>query len=133
MESAAGYRTPLSRARGLGAAHTGVQSFISERVTSIALVPLCLWAVWAGLRIGPTGYDGAVAFLHQPVNAIAALLLAGVAFWHQRIGLRVVIEDYAESHMSRLFWLLVNGAVCWVGWAVASFSILVVALQGGAH
>ncbi|MEI9891849.1 MAG: hypothetical protein WDN45_16400 [Caulobacteraceae bacterium] len=41
------YRTPLGRARGLGSAKHGAGHWISERVTSIALVPLSLWAVCA--------------------------------------------------------------------------------------
>ena len=45
------YRTPLSRARGLGSAQHGAGHWISERVTSIALVPLSLWAVCAGLAL----------------------------------------------------------------------------------
>ena len=31
------YRTPLSRARGLGAAHHGAGHWISERVSALAL------------------------------------------------------------------------------------------------
>ena len=53
------FKTPLKRARGLGASHSGVGGFIAERVTSIALVPLCLWAVWAAMAVAPTGYAGA--------------------------------------------------------------------------
>ena len=40
----ANYRTALSRARGLGSAKHGAGHWISERVSSIALVPLTVWA-----------------------------------------------------------------------------------------
>ena len=39
------YRTPLGRARGMGAAKHGVGHFIGQRVSAIALVFLVLWAV----------------------------------------------------------------------------------------
>ena len=42
------YRTPRSRAAGLGPAKEGVHTWIAERVTAIALVPLSFWAVFAG-------------------------------------------------------------------------------------
>ena len=61
------YRTPLGRARGLGSAQRGAGHWISERVTSIALVPLSLWAVCAGMSLSKIGFDGAVAWMHAPV------------------------------------------------------------------
>ena len=54
------FRTPLSRARGLGSAHHGASRFISERATSIALVPLSLLSVWGALAVAHSGYSGAV-------------------------------------------------------------------------
>ena len=38
--SSARFRTPISRARGLGASHHGVGHFITERVSGIALIHL---------------------------------------------------------------------------------------------
>ena len=49
------YRTSLGRARGLGSAKHGVGTWISERVSSVALVPLSLWAVFSGLRLADAG------------------------------------------------------------------------------
>ena len=42
-------RSQLGRARGLGAAHSGVHHWWLERVTSIALIPLTIWFVVAVL------------------------------------------------------------------------------------
>lgn len=123
-------RTALSRARGLGAAHHGVGHFITERATSVMLVPLCLWAVWAALKIAPGGYDGAVAFLNSPVNAVLAILLVLVSARHTEIGMRVIIEDYIDCTITRISLLLLNTAVAWVPAALAVFAILRVALPG---
>ena len=128
------FRTPLSRARGLGSAHAGVAHFISERATSVALVPLSLWAVWAALQLGHGGYDGAVAFLRSPVNAVLAALLVFVSALHMKIGMQVIIEDYIHQPRSKLPLLLLNSGVCWLAAALGVFSILKVALLGvGAH
>lgn len=123
-------RTNLGRARGLGSAHHGVSGFIMERATSVALVPLCLWAVWAALKIAPGGYDGAVAFLASPVNAVLAVLLVLVSAQHMSGGMRVVIEDYIERRPSRIALLLLNSGIAWLAAAIAVFSILKVALPG---
>ena len=88
------YRTPRSRAAGLGPAKHGVSTWIAERVTSVALVPLALWAVFAALRVAPMGYEGAVAWMQHPVNLTLSVLFAGLSFYHMGLGMTVVIEDY---------------------------------------
>jgi succinate dehydrogenase / fumarate reductase membrane anchor subunit len=123
-------RTDLARARGLGAAHYGVNHFIVERATSVALVPLCLWAVWAALKIAPSGYDGAVQFLASPINAVLAILLVLVSARHTSVGMRVVIEDYIDVKATRVALLLINTGVAGLAAAIAVFSILKVALPG---
>ena len=59
----ADYRSTLSRARGLGSAKHGVGHWISERVTSVALAPLVIWAVYSGLVLAAAGYADAVAWV----------------------------------------------------------------------
>ncbi len=124
------YRTALSRARGLGSAKEGVNRFIGERATAIALVPLSLWAVYAAIRVSPAGFDGAVALLHSPVNAVLAILLIAVSCLHMEMGMRVIVEDYVHKPGSKIPLLLLNAGVCWLGGALGVFSILKVALLG---
>jgi succinate dehydrogenase / fumarate reductase membrane anchor subunit len=132
--SVSSYRTPLSRARGLGSAHNGVARFISERATSVALAPLSLWAVYAGLKVGHTGYAGAVTFLQSPINAVLAVLTIVVSAWHMKMGMQVIVEDYLHHPRSKIPVLLLNSAVCWLFAALGAFSVLKVALLGvGAH
>ena len=125
-----GYRTPLSRARGLGAAHHGVGAWVSERVGAIALVPLTLWGVYGVLRLAANGYDFAVAWIRDPLNAVLMVLLLAISFWHMQGGLRVVIEDYIETTLPRAAALILNLFVCGLAGALAVFAILKVALGG---
>jgi succinate dehydrogenase / fumarate reductase membrane anchor subunit len=128
----ASYRTSLSRARGLGAAGHGVGHWISERVTSIALVPLVIWAVWSALDLAAGDYGTAVDWLGSPVNAVLLALLLLVGFWHMHAGLRVVIEDYIERTLTRTGLLILNFLVCALFAALALFSVAKVAIIGGA-
>lgn len=128
------YRTPLSRARGLGSAHSGVSGFIRERVTSVALIPLCLWAIWAAIRVAPGGYVAAAAFLQSPIEAGLAVLLIGVSAVHMQIGMRVIVEDYIHGPGRKISLLLLNTCVCWLAGALGVVSVLKIALMGaGAH
>jgi len=127
------YRTPLSQARGLGAAKHGVGAWIGERVAAVALVPLTLWGVLAVLRLAAGDYQFAVVWISQPLNAVLMLLLLGISFWHMAGGLRVVIEDYIHVALTKSALLLLNLFVCGLAGALSIFSILKVAFSGGAY
>lgn len=127
MQAGSSYQTPLRRARGLGAAKTGLSSFIAERVSGVALAPLSLWAIWAVLTHARDGYEGAVRLLSSPVHATLAVLMIGVSFQHMRLGMKVILEDYIQKTSSKFALMLLNTAVCVLGAAVAIVSILKVA------
>jgi succinate dehydrogenase / fumarate reductase membrane anchor subunit len=126
----ASYRTPLSRARGLGSAKHGVGQWIGERVSAVALVPLTLWGAFGVLRLAAGDYGFAVAWISQPLNATLMVLLIAISFWHMHAGLRVVVEDYIHKTLTKSALLLLNLFVCGLAGALAIFSILKVALSG---
>ncbi|WP_293539508.1 succinate dehydrogenase, hydrophobic membrane anchor protein [Phenylobacterium sp.] len=124
------FRTPLSRARGSGAAGHGAAHWVAERVSAIALIPLSLWMVYAALVVSRTGYSGAVAFLANPVNAVLVVLVLVVSGWHMHAGARVIIEDYMHRILGRSALLVLNLFVAVLATALAVFSVLKVALGG---
>ena len=128
----AGYRTDLARARGLGSAKHGVGAWIAERVTSIALVPLVIWAVYSALLMSAADYVAAMLWVHSPLNAVLLSLLLIVGFWHMQVGMRVVVEDYLHG-LSKTVVLLLNLFVCVLGAALAIFSVLKIALTAGGY
>ncbi len=124
------FRTPLSRARGLGSAKHGVSHWISERVAAVALVPLTIWGIYAALRLSALDYFGAVAWVSDPLNAVLMVLTLAITFWHMHAGMRVVVEDYIHTTLSKTGLLLLNLFVCGLAGALAVFSVLKVALGG---
>jgi succinate dehydrogenase / fumarate reductase membrane anchor subunit len=125
-----GYRTPLARARGLGAAGHGVGHWISERLSSLALVPLVLWITYAGLQLAGAGYDSAVDWVRHPLNAVLLALLLAISFQHMHAGMRVVVEDYIHKTATKAVLLILNLFVCVLFGALAVFAVLKVALSG---
>lgn len=127
------FRTPRRTTAGLGSAKHGVSTWIAERVTSIALVPLSLWAVFAVLKVAPLGYEQAVLWLQHPLNLTLAVLFAGVAAFHMGMGLQVVIEDYIHKKSTLIALLILNFFV-WFGvaaWTIVSLVQVAVATQVG--
>jgi len=129
----AGYRTPLGRARGLGSAKHGVGHFIAQRVSAVALIFLVLWGVDSALALSHTGYEDAVLWLRSPWHAILASLLIAVASFHMQLGMRVIIEDYIQRPSTKAALLILNLFVAGLVTAAGVFSILKVALSGGAY
>lgn len=121
-------RTPRKTAKGLGAAKEGVGHWIAQRVTALALVVLVPWFFVAFIAAYRSGYQNAEAWLAQPMTAILMLLLLSAAFYHMRLGLQVVIEDYIENPGSRIALLILNTFAAAALWVAAVFSVLKVAL-----
>ena len=92
-----------------------------------------LWGVFAVLRLARSDYDMAVAWLASPINAVLLSLLTVISFMHMNSGMRVVIEDYIHRKITKAGLLLLNLFVCALFGALALFSILKVALSGGAY
>jgi succinate dehydrogenase / fumarate reductase membrane anchor subunit len=100
------FRSSLGRARGLGAAHAGVGTWLAHTLTSIALVPLTLWFIWGMVRmVGATRQDVA-DWLGSPLTLSLMLALLLMTFHHMRIGLSAVVEDYVHEPALRLATLL---------------------------
>ena len=92
------------------------------------LIPWFLYAVIAASR---GGYEGATAWLAQPWNAILMILTLGAAFYHMRLGMQVVIEDYIQKAGMKQGLLILNTFVCVGLFAATALSVLKVWISAG--
>src|ERR1051326_2909771 len=100
-------RSPLSRAMGLGSAKEGVEHWWAQRVTALALVPLALWFVIAVIELAGADRALFVDWVRHPLPAVLLVLLLIATFYHDALGLQVVIEDYVASETLRFGLLIV--------------------------
>lgn len=122
------FRTPLSRARGMGASRHGVGHFITERVSGLALAPLSIWGVFSALKMIGADQHTVATWIGQPVNAVLLGLLLVSALIHLQAAVQVVIEDYIHGFAGKSALVIGNLFVCVAAGAVGIFSILKVAL-----
>lgn len=99
-------RDPLARARGLGSAKSGTEHWWAQRVSAIALVPLVLYTLYLIVSLAGADYTTVRLTIAQPWNAVALVLFVATAFWHARLGLQVVIEDYVHTRWLELALLI---------------------------
>ncbi len=121
-------RSPLSKAVGLGSAKHGFSHWWWQRVTAIALIPLCLWFIYSVVCLSIGDYSTAVNWLKSPINATIMLLFVLTAIYHAQTGLQVVIEDYVHSKWLNLTYLLVIKFASAAMAVLAVISVLKVAL-----
>ena len=101
-------RTPLGKVRGLGSAKEGTEHFWRIRLTAIALVPLSLFVIGWVLSLRGAGLDDVRASLSEPLVALAVALFLIVALDHMRLGMQIIIEDYAHGEGGKLVLLILN-------------------------
>jgi succinate dehydrogenase / fumarate reductase membrane anchor subunit len=123
-------RSQLGRARGLGAAKSGLSHWWAERLTSVALVPLTLWFVYAVLHLSSRDRAHVQHFASSPINATLLLALVLITFHHMQLGLQVVIEDYVHSEGTKLVALLAIKGVALLLAIACSISVLKLAFAG---
>jgi len=88
------FRSPLSRARGLGSAKDGTAHWWAQRVTAVGLVPLVLWFAFSVVSLSTGDHAEVTAWLAEPWVAVLTMLLLLATFYHASLGCQVVIEDY---------------------------------------
>lgn len=120
-------QTPLARVLGRGSAKEGVGHWWTQRLTSVALVPLTLWFVVSLIALPALDHATLVRWMSGGWTALLLVLLVLVTTWHSQLGVRVVVEDYVHAAGAKTLTLvLVTFAHVLVA-AAATFAILRVA------
>ena len=121
--SLGGSATPIGRVRGLGSAHRGGEHWLTERVTSIALLLLGTWFLVSLLLLPRLDQRTVVEWLHAPSGAIPMALLIIVGFRHALDGVKVTVDDYVHEEGSRFVINLLLLFLAVAGGALALFAL----------
>jgi succinate dehydrogenase / fumarate reductase membrane anchor subunit len=122
--------TPIGKAQGLGSAREGGEHWLTERVTSLALLLLGSWFIASLLLLPGLDPHTLAEWLKAPSGAIPMALLVVVAFKHALDGMKVFIDDYVHEPGSNfvintlLLFLAVAGA------AIALYALAALAFGG---
>ena len=118
------YRTPLSKVRGLGSAKEGTEHFVRQRVTAIANLALVSFFIFTVIRLNGASHAETVAWLSSPVVCVIMLLALASVFYHMKLGMQVVIEDYVHGEPTRTLALLANVFFVIILFAMGAFALL---------
>ena len=89
-------RTAIGQVRGLGSAKEGAGHWKMQRLTAIANIILAIWFVTHAVDMSGADYAGWLAWFQDPYHATGMVLLVLSMFYHAKLGVQVVIEDYVH-------------------------------------
>ncbi|HKT85403.1 MAG TPA: succinate dehydrogenase, hydrophobic membrane anchor protein [Novosphingobium sp.] len=126
-----GNGTSIGRVRGLGSAKSGSHYWLLQRFTAIGNLVLVLWLAVSILLLPDLNYAAVSEWLARPVPATAMALLFISTFWHARLGMQVMIEDYVHEHANKFACIAALNLAAFAGAAFGVFCVIRLAL--GAH
>jgi succinate dehydrogenase / fumarate reductase, membrane anchor subunit len=124
--------TAIGRVRGLGSAHSGAHHWLLQRLTAIGNLLLVTFLVVSMALLPAYDYAAMAGWVSQPLVATALALLVINVFWHARLGLQVVIEDYVHTSGNKFAALAALNIVAIGSGAFALASIARLAFAGAA-
>ena len=124
--------TPIARVRGLGSAREGAEHWWHERASSVALLLLFVWLIVSLLRLPALDHRGVTEWLRDPLAAVPMLLLVAATFWHLKMGMQVIVEDYVHDEGNKFLALLLLNFASVAAAAFAIFAVLKIAFAPAA-
>jgi len=117
-------RTPLARAKGLGAAGHGVEHWWVHRVTAVSNIPLVTAFVATVATLAGRPYPDVIRIVSNPLVAILLSLTVISVTNHMRLGMALPIEDYVHQKGLKLAALIVNNFFAVLIAVICLYSIL---------
>lgn len=126
-----GNGTSIGRVRGLGSAKEGAHHWWHQRLTAGSNLILTLWFVLSIALLPAYDFETIRQWMGQTQVAVPLILLVASTFYHFRLGLQVVIEDYQHDETHIVLMVVLNFFTLAAG-TLAIFSILKIAFTAGA-
>ncbi len=123
-----GNGTSIGRVRGLGSAHSGSHHWLVQRFTAVGNLFLGLYLVFAFARLADFSYKSLHTWLHNPVSATLVGLFVVSSFWHARLGLQVLVEDYIQTSGNKFGAFALLNLLSFGGAAFGVLSVIRIAL-----
>jgi succinate dehydrogenase / fumarate reductase membrane anchor subunit len=128
MENGMTKGTEIGEVRGLGAAHHGAGHWVLMQATSAGALITCAYLVISFLLLPDLSFETVTSWLRGLGPSFALALLIVAVFWHSRLGLQVLVEDYVDHPGRRFATMLVINLATFAGAAFGLLCLIRIAL-----
>ena len=77
------------------------RKWILHRISAVILAPLYLWLYFSFISLSTKNYSDAIYFFEKPFFEILAIILFFVGFFHAKISLSEIFEDYVHNQKTK--------------------------------
>ena len=109
-------------------AHDAAHHWGLERTLSVSTLLLFVWFLVSLWRLPAVDQQSVAEWLRNPLAAVPMLFLIVSTFWHLKLGLIVVVEDYVHEAGNRFACVLVINLLSLFAAGLAIVSVLKLAL-----
>lgn len=120
--------TPLAKAKGSGASHTGTEHFIKQRVNAIFIIFCLLWLFQITIDIAANPLSLREVIFGSIMSTSMAIFFVGSCLYHGYLGMEVIIQDYINCKFKIRAMLITLKALCIM--TFISFSMIGIATIG---
>ena len=121
-------QSDLGKVRGLGSAKDGTHHWWWQRLTAVALIPLSIWFIFGLLCLINSTYVEATQWIAKPHVTVLMIVFISALFYHLKLGMQVVIEDYVHQEWVKISMLIGLNFACVLGTMAAVVAILKISL-----
>lgn len=125
-----GNGTSIGRVRGLGSAQHGTHHWLAQRVTAVGNLVLIPWLLISLALLPSYDFDTMRAWVAKPLPATMLALIMVNTFYHARLGVQVMLEDYVHEGGNKFLAMALINLLPLAGAVYGIVSILRIALGG---
>lgn len=119
-----GNGTTIGKVRGLGSAAHGSHHWLLQRFTAAGNFLCGLFLAVTFIALPDLSYETLAAWFAKPFPATVVALFVVSTFWHARLGLQVMLEDYVHTPGNKFTLILLLNLAAFLGAAFGVLSVL---------
>ena len=73
------------------------RKWIFQRISALIVVPLIIWFLISLISLSTENYNSAINFFSKPLFLFLTIILLITGFFHAKIGLSEIYEDYIQD------------------------------------
>jgi len=77
------------------------RKWILHRISAVILAPLFVWLYFSLISLSTKNYSEAIYFFKNPLFQILTIIVFFVGFFHARISLSEIFEDYIHNQKTK--------------------------------
>jgi succinate dehydrogenase / fumarate reductase, membrane anchor subunit len=125
-----GNGTSIGRVRGLGSAQHGSHHWLAQRITAVGNLVLIPFLLISLALLPDHDYETVRAWVARPLPATMLVLIMVNTFYHARLGVQVMLEDYVHEDGNKFAVMALLNLLPVAGAVFGIVSVLRIALGG---